>query len=126
MKSGIEVALLVEGERTIAIGEDVAICLFRCTSEALSNIRNHAAAGKVAVQLCLQSEWVNLSITDNGCGFYIPERLGSLMEQNHFGLVGMRERVELLGGIFIITSHPFQGTELKVSIPLNDDLMDAL
>jgi signal transduction histidine kinase len=121
MKSGIEVILLVEGERSIAIEEDVALCLFRCTSEALSNIRKHAAAEKVAVQLCLQPDWVNLSITDNGCGFYIPERLGSLMEDNHFGLVGLRERVELLGGSFDIVSHPYQGTALKVSIPLNNN-----
>lgn len=126
MKSGLEVSLLVEGERTIAIGEDVALCIFRCTSEALSNIRKHAAAEQVAVQLCVQPEWVNLSIMDNGCGFDIPERLGSLMEQNHFGLVSMRERVELLGGIFHIASRPLQGTELKVSIPLGDDFDNRL
>ncbi len=120
MKSGIEVALLVEGERTIAIGEEVALCLFRCTSEALSNIRKHAIAEKVAVQLCIQPQWVNLFISDDGCGFAVPERLGSLMEQNHFGLVGMRERVELLGGVFSITSQPDRGTELKVSIPLSN------
>lgn len=123
MKTGIEVALLVEGERTIVIDEDIAICLFRCTSEALSNIRKHAAAEEVAVQLCIQPEWVNLSIMDNGCGFYIPERLGSLMEQDHFGLVSMRERVELLGGIFKITSNPSQGTGLEVSIPLKNNLL---
>jgi signal transduction histidine kinase len=121
MKSGIEVALLIEGERSIKIREDIAICLFRCTSEALSNIRRHAVAEEVTVQLLIQSDWVNLSITDNGCGFHIPERLGSLMENNHFGLVSMRERVELLGGIFIITSSPSQGTQLEVSIPLKND-----
>ncbi|NJN54175.1 MAG: sensor histidine kinase [Anaerolineae bacterium] len=122
MKTGIEVALLIEGERTINIGEDVALCLFRCTNEALSNIRRHAAAEAVAVELCIQPEWVNFSIIDDGCGFYIPERLGSLMEQEHFGLVSMRERVELLGGIFRITSNPSQGTQLNVSIPLENGL----
>jgi two-component system sensor histidine kinase DegS len=121
MNSGIEVILLVEGERSIAVAEDIALCLFRCTGEALSNIRRHAAAETVSVQLCLQPEWVNLSIMDDGCGFYVPERLGSLMEDNHFGLVSMRERIELLRGSFAITSHLSRGTELKVSIPLAAD-----
>ncbi len=120
MKSGIEVGLVIEGDRSITIDEDVALCLFRCTGEALSNIRKHAAAKEAAVQLCIGPEQVTLSVMDNGRGFLIPERLGSLMEQNHFGLVSMRERVELIGGVFRVTSSPMQGTCLEVIIPLKN------
>lgn len=118
MDTGTEVMLVVEGERSIAISEDIALCIFRCTGEALSNIRKHAAAEKITVQLCIETDKINLSITDDGRGFDLPERLGSFMEQNHFGLVSMRERVELVGGLFTIESHPAEGTELKVSVPL--------
>lgn len=118
LESGIEAMLLVEGDRATAVSEDIALCLFRCTGEALTNIRKHAAATQVNVSLFLQAKQVLLSITDDGSGFIVPDRLGSLMEQNHFGLVGMRERVELLNGTFQITSTPSQGTCLEVAIPL--------
>ncbi|MBK8989865.1 MAG: hypothetical protein IPM39_28020 [Chloroflexi bacterium] len=120
LESGIATMLLIEGDRGTAVDEDTALCLFRCTDKALTNIRKHAAATHVSVRLSLQPEQVLLSITDNGLGFIVPERLGSLMEQNHFGLVGMRERVDLLNGTFQITSTPSQGTCLEVVMPLLD------
>lgn len=120
MKAGIEVSLIIEGDRTIPVGEDVALCLFRCTNEALSNIRKHASAKEICVWLGIAPQQVRLSITDNGQGFVIPERLGSLMEQNHFGLVSMRERIELIEGSFQITSGPSLGTHLEVTIPLKN------
>ncbi len=120
IKTGIEVSLTVEGDRTVPIEEDVALCLFRCTNEALSNVRKHARAKEVYVGLGIAPERVQLSITDNGQGFLIPERLGSLMEQNHFGLVSMRERIELLQGSFQVTSGPSFGTHLEVTIPLKN------
>jgi len=123
MQSGVEVGLTLEGDRNIPIDEDVALCLFRCTSEALSNIGKHASAQDAYVNLCIEPQKVSLTVTDNGRGFRVPERLGSLMTQNHFGLVGMRERVELLEGNFHISSDPSRGTRLEVFIPLqNGDL----
>lgn len=120
MKAGIEVSLIVEGDRTIPVGEDVALCLFRCTTEALSNIHKHANAKEICVWVRISPEQVQLSITDNGAGFVVPERLGSLMEKNHFGLVSMRERIELIQGSFRITSGPLLGTHLEVTIPLKN------
>ncbi|MCA9971029.1 MAG: hypothetical protein KC425_12475 [Anaerolineales bacterium] len=123
MATGIAVQLQVEGDRNTRIGEDVALCIYRCTSEALSNIRKHALARLATVCLTLTPERVTLSVVDDGRGFTVPERLGSLMEDNHFGLVGMRERVELLNGAFRIQSHPDGGTTLDVTIPLSDTLV---
>lgn len=121
-KCGVEVKLVLEGDREIPIGEDVALCLFRCVSEALSNIGKHAEAKEIFVKLYIEPQKVALIVIDNGQGFCVPDRLGSLMAQNHFGLVGMRERVELLQGNFHISSGPLQGTCLQISIPLEHQI----
>lgn len=120
MATGIEIRLQVDGDRQTRIPEDVALCIYRCTSEALANIKKHAAARLVSVNLALNPARVALTVVDDGRGFAVPERLGSLMEDNHFGLVGMRERVELLNGRFQITSEPSGGTCLDVLIPLSE------
>jgi signal transduction histidine kinase len=126
VKTDIEVALALEGERDIPIDEDIALCIYRCTGEALSNIRKHAAAQEIAIKLCINPSIVSLTVKDNGRGFQVPERLGSLMTQNHFGLVGMRERVKLLHGQFSIFSDPAYGTQLEVSIPLKPNHLEEL
>lgn len=120
MKSGIEVDLRVEGDREVQIDEDTALCLYRCTGEALSNIGKHAVAEEVIIDVNLCPNYVSLTIQDDGKGFHVPERLGSLMTKNHFGLVGMRERVELLQGSFNVFSDPLLGTQLEVYIPLKN------
>jgi two-component system, NarL family, sensor histidine kinase DegS len=118
MQAGIEVELVVDGDRSIAISEDVALCLYRCTSEALSNILKHAAADFVQIKLEIEPALVQLVIQDNGRGFALPDRLGSLMKENHFGLVSMRERVELVNGTFLFFSSPGKGVCLEVDIPI--------
>ena len=120
-QSGIEIQLLVEGDRSIPVSEDVALCLYRCTGEALSNIGKYAGAEEIQIEMSIKQQMVSLAIKDDGKGFQVPERLGTLMAQNHFGLVGMRERVELLHGEFEIYSDPMHGTQLEVSIPLSNN-----
>lgn len=117
-KTGIEVDLTVSGDRTVPIQEDIALCLFRCTNEALANVRKHAEASHVNIELDIRPALIRLTIEDNGRGFEVPPRLGHLMDQNHFGLVGMRERLELIDGYFQITSNSSTGTRLVVSVPL--------
>ncbi len=117
-QADLPVSLIVEGDRTIPMTEDIAICAYRCTSEALQNIYRHAQATQVTVRLTLAPTEMTLSIDDNGRGFVLPERLGSLMEDNHFGLVGMRERIELVDGAFVVTSRLNHGTHLEARIPL--------
>jgi signal transduction histidine kinase len=57
-------------------------------------------------------------VEDNGVGFEVPSHLGSLIDQQHLGLVGMRERAEGVGGAFNLESEPGQGTRISVDVPL--------
>ncbi len=114
----LNIDLTIVGDRQVVIHEDIAISLYRCTTEALQNAYKHAQASQIVVQLELTPDLVTLTIHDNGRGFIVPERLGSLMETNHFGLVGMRERVEFVGGLLEVNSQAGQGTWIQATIPL--------
>ena len=68
--------------------------------------------------LLAEERWVILSVQDDGCGFdleSVAQQTGS--SSHHFGLVGMSERVKLLGGKLCIVSEPGEGTSIEVSLP---------
>jgi len=98
--------------------EEVAINLFRVYQEALTNVEKHARAERVEVKLTLSADEVMLSIKDDGCGFVVPRRLGEFVQQGCFGLMGMQERVEMVGGRLQAISQPGQGAEIRASVPL--------
>ena len=88
--------------------------LYRVAQEALTNVRKHANAQQVEITLCSESEEVQLIIQDDGHGFD-PDAVAH--DGSHFGLLGMSERVKLLGGHLSIQSTPGSGTYIVVSIP---------
>lgn len=93
--------------------------IYRLVQEAITNSFKHAAPTYVLVELTFQAQMVKIVIQDNGRGFHI-----SLIEQKrneHFGLMGMRERVELLEGRMEISSEIDQGTKIVIHIPTNVD-----
>jgi len=94
-----------------ALPLDVEQNLYRITQEALENIVLHANAGNAAVRLESAGAGVTLTISDDGTGFdtTAPGR------ENRFGLRGLRERADILGGKLVITSQPGQGTEICFS-----------
>ncbi len=94
-----------------ALPLDVEQNLYRITQEALENIVLHANASNAAVRLKSASDGVTLTISDDGTGFdtTAPGR------ENRFGLRGLRERADILGGKLILTSQPGQGTEICFS-----------
>jgi signal transduction histidine kinase len=96
-----------------------ALCLFRVTQEALRNALHHAQAGRVDVALEQDATGVTLRIADDGCGFDLPPQLSELISANHFGLVGMTERVAWAGGQLQIETVPGRGTTITVRLPLN-------
>ncbi len=93
-------------------GGAVATALFRVLQESLTNIARHADATKAEVRLGLEDDGWTLSIRDDGLGFvHDPGKLGDI------GLVGMRERAQILGGRFSVTTGPGEGTLIEVVIP---------
>jgi signal transduction histidine kinase len=106
-------AVGMEGKR-LPIETETA--LFRIIQESLTNVVLHAQASRVDVLLSLHNQHVVTIVEDDGIGFL--ESSPGLEE--HLGLFGMRERIEMLGGTFTIESSPGKGTTVKVEAPWND------
>jgi signal transduction histidine kinase len=121
----LRIDLRVEGDTERWLPEDIQLCLYRVMQEALINVEKHASARQVQVTLDIQPKEVKLEIRDDGRGFRLPQHLGSLLEQDHFGLVGLRERLELVRGSLQIISSPGEGTRLAASVPLPGEGQDA-
>jgi two-component system NarL family sensor kinase len=98
------------------IPEDRAIVLYRVIQEALTNITKHAQAQKVSVRLYSDKNKVHLDITDDGVGFDV-DKVSKGKGKLKIGIEGMRERVESLGGEFMISSAFKEGTQLKATLP---------
>jgi len=91
--------------------------LFRVAQEALTNVARHAHATEVSVLLTHLPDLARLEVSDNGIGFD-PLALGRLVSGSGLGLVGMQERVTLVGGTCRIESAPGQGTRVVVDLPV--------
>jgi signal transduction histidine kinase len=86
---------------------------YRILQEALTNVARHARAAEVFVRLHVTAGRLALTVRDAGAGFDPAARDGTRL-----GLLGMRERAELLGGTFVLTAAPGSGTEVEVILPL--------
>ena len=113
--SGVQVEVDVSGESK-TLPEDMEQHLLRIAQEAVTNVLKHAGATKVLVRLHMEAKKLYLRIADNGRGFEQREAFSS--QGGHFGLLGMRERAERLGGELHLASHPGEGTEVQVTVPL--------
>lgn len=107
--AGIEVHTEIEEKRCPELVETVA---FRVVQEALENVRRHAQARRVWVRMEEENGWLVGDVRDDGRGFSLERTTPGL------GLSGMREWVELLGGMFSIESQPGQGTRVCFRLPL--------
>jgi len=113
----LQIRLRVDGEEQ-NLPEEIALCLYRVFQEALLNVQRHAAARCLEVRVQFGLHEVRLSVEDDGQGFFVPPRLGMLMNEGHFGLVGLRERLEMVNGTLAIASTPGKGTCLEARVPL--------
>jgi signal transduction histidine kinase len=95
---------------------EVETALFRIVQEALTNIGLHARASQVDVLISRNNNHIVTIIEDDGVGFSIP----SITANQHLGLFGMRERIEMLNGEFTIESRAGKGTTVKAEVPYND------
>ncbi|MBC7434718.1 MAG: PAS domain-containing sensor histidine kinase [Bdellovibrionales bacterium] len=112
----------LEINEDLELGEPYATAVFRIVQESLVNVAKHAAATRVRVNVALEGGEVTLTVQDNGQGFSPdgPRKSASL------GLAGIRERVQLVNGQFIVNSRPGNGTGVEVRIPLAVDLPVAV
>jgi signal transduction histidine kinase len=107
---------LVEHEGEIVVSDRCATALFRILQESLTNISRHAHATDVEVHLQVQQNRIAMTIRDNGVGLpATTER-----KPGSFGLIGIEERVKILGGTVAITGRPGGGTTVAVTVPLLD------
>jgi signal transduction histidine kinase len=90
--------------------------LYRVAQEALSNIASHAKASTAKTSIVNNAGTVCMEITDNGRGFQM-EGASFVRNSKRLGLLGMRERVEMVGGTFCVESEPGKGTTVRVEIP---------
>jgi signal transduction histidine kinase len=111
LRSPVPVELSVCSDRRLPDGIEVAA--YYVVSEALTNAAKHAQASRVQIDLHVEEETLCLSVLDDGVGGADP-RGGS-------GLIGLKDRVEALGGTIDVASPPESGTRLDVEIPLLAD-----
>lgn len=95
------------------------IALFRLVQEAITNVRKHAGVKKAMVKLEAAPSGLTIVIKDKGAGFDVNKEVESTQES--YGIIGMRERAELLGGKIEIISHPGGGTQVIVEVPTEGD-----
>jgi signal transduction histidine kinase len=98
---------------------DKRTVLYRVAQEALTNIARHAKASQAEVKLQKLDGAVRMTITDDGKGFQ-TERGVHTKKGKRLGLLGMRERLEIVGGNFAVTSAPGKGTTVLAQVPLTD------
>lgn len=110
----------VEAE-ALELAAHVEMALFRIAQEALQNVVKHAAAQRAVVRLVRRGRGAVLTVTDDGHGFDAPGELLSAPRGRlvacQFGLSGMYERVQLLGGRLAVTSRAGEGTTVTVTLP---------
>ena len=111
--SDVQVELDITAERLPA---HVEVALYRIAQEALQNVVKHADASRVRLSLSTGAGGVRLAVDDDGRGFD-GAGLGEAEDRHSYGMLGMRERAELIGATLTITSWPGRGTTVEVLVP---------
>lgn len=101
--------------------------IFYIVEEAVTNARKHAQAESIWVHLQLmQPDVALLAIEDNGVGFNIASIEGNYDNRGSLGLVNMRERAELINGVFHVQSTPGKGTKVQIALPLSEEAAERI
>lgn len=98
------------------LSREVELALYRIAQEALNNVVHHASARSAKLQINFNKE-IHLEITDDGTGFSVPKSPTDFASSGHFGMLGIRERADLIGARLDVQSEIGQGTRLSVYLP---------
>lgn len=115
LEAGVPVRVETSGA-PLALGAAEEGSLMKLIREALNNAVRHGTPRHLSIQLRFERRNLHVEIADDGCGF--DASVGTRPEGTHYGILGMRERVESLGGDFLIASAPGQGTRVLLRIPV--------
>ena len=110
-------AIVVDAEPIDRLPLSTEEALYRIGQEALHNVVKHANASHATIRIVREGDRVRLSVTDDGAGFD-PDRV----PRGHLGLIGMRQRVDLVGGELRVESRPGHGTVVEASVPGGEDV----
>ncbi len=99
----------------------VELALFRIAQEALRNVEKHGNATSATVEMDFSGDEIRLSVTDDGKGFSTAGNISDLAHTGKLGLLGMKERAELVGGTFELRSDPGKGTQVVVRVRERDN-----
>ncbi len=113
-RSTLKLSLMLP-ERFPTLSPDIEQCLYRVAQEAIENVIHHANAQNLALRLTFEEGTGILEVQDDGLGIDVKQR----EKTGHFGLSGMRERAQLVGGKLTIDSHPGRGTIVKLTLDGN-------
>jgi len=111
--TGIATDLVID-ETVARVSEPIASALYRITQESLTNVAKYAQATTAEIRLERDGDWVQLLVRDNGRGIEAADQ----DKRGTFGLLGIRERVSLLGGEVAIKGERGRGSEVRVRVPL--------
>ena len=114
-QTGIRVDFTEEGLKDNRFPNNIEITAYRVIQEGLTNAARYAQVKQVNVDILVDETAMQLIISDEGVGFDTEKTINS---NQSFGLIGMRERVILIGGKLRVNSVPGKGTELNVHLPM--------
>jgi signal transduction histidine kinase len=97
------------------LSREIELALYRIAQEALNNVVHHAKADQATLKIFFDEE-IWLEVSDNGIGFTVPKSPTEFAPKGHFGLLGMRERADLIGARLDVHSEAGKGTKLSVRL----------
>ena len=115
-RTGLRAALEIRGDPD-SLSSAQRITVFRAIQEALANVREHSGASSVDVRVRARRSAIEVQIADDGMGFEVERALAKAAQRGRLGLVGIAERVRMLGGTFEVESPPGGPTSLKFTLP---------
>lgn len=118
-----EPRVVIDVDADVAVPEAIAPAVLLVAREAVRNARDHASASTVTVRFVYDAAVLRCSVTDDGAGFVEPvaKTIRAAERRGHFGVRGMRERIEELGGCLQVVSKPGEGTTVAWEVPSGEN-----
>ncbi len=98
----------------------LTLALYRIVQQGVANVVRHSKASQAKISLHFHGDFLTLTIEDNGVGFEVPDRMMEMVREGHYGLAGITERVESIGGEVQIESRIDFGTTLVIEVPVGE------